>query len=430
MRLIFLLTILFNALALNLSAQVSTYQPWAHSNDAVAKLWQRISQGQVTLDSSSEKAFLRSLLAALEVPIESQTLVFSKTSLQNNLIHPQRPRALYFNDHLYIGWVQGGVIEIIAIDPGQEPQFYSLDIPVNSRQPPNLAPSEQCFSCHETTRTQRVKGLLVRSVFTADSGQPLLRHGSFLTTPDSPISERWGGWYVTGKHGSELHMGNVTASENPAGDSVHLPRNKGANLESIAHLFDTDPYLTTTSDIVALMVLEHQCAIQNLFTAATRFTLEALERQRAMQDAFGDPISDEPQGSALSLIQHHAQSIVKSLLFADEHPLPEGGIEGNPAFQDAFRKNRKETSDGRSLKDFQLHTRLFKHRCSYMIHSESFLALPPALKQAIYQQLESALDPTPSEGGMHLSASEREHLRNILTETHPEIAKAWKIQTP
>lgn len=406
------------------------YQPWEHSNDPVAKLWQRLHLGETTLDSTNEKAFLRSLLSALEIPIESQTLVFSKTSLQNNLIHPKRPRALYFNDHIYIGWVQGGMIEVIAVDPGQEPQFYSLDIPAKTRKTPHLAPSEQCFSCHETTRTQRVKGVLVRSVFPADSGQPLLSQGSFLTTPESPLSERWGGWYVTGKHGDELHMGNVTATENLPGTPITFPREKGANLESIEHLFDTTPYLTNTSDIVALMVLEHQCAIQNLITAATKFTSEALQRQRAMQEAFGDPISDEPQGSALNLIQHHAKTLVNALLFADEHPLPDGGIEGNPAFQDAFRKNRKQTSDGRSLRDFQLHTRIFKHRCSYMIDSVSFLSMPPALKEAVYQHLRTALASPPSEAGAHLSNSEREHLITILMETHAEIRAAWKPASP
>lgn len=402
--------------------QAVEFQPWQFSNDPVAILWKKIHQDKVRLDTSNEKAFLKDLLKNLDIPIESQVLVFSKTSLQTNLIHPKQPRAIYFNETTYIGWVQNGMVEVITYDPsnGGTPHFYVIERTSSRSNKPDIGLSEQCFSCHETTRTENIKGPFVRSVFTSETGQPLLRHGSFITNHASPLKERWGGWYVTGLHGDDLHMGNVIASEDPADQTVHLPREKGANLTSLDSLFNTNPYLTKTSDIVALMVLEHQCAVQNLFTAAAKATNEAMERQRSIQDAFGEPINDEPQGSALGVIQHHAEKIVKALLFIDEYPLQSPGIEGSTEFQEAFRRNRIENEEGRSLKDFQLRTRLFKYRCSYMIHAPSFKALPPPLKKQIHRLLQEAFAPEPSKLGEHLSDSEREHLRNLVLSSWTE----------
>lgn len=397
------------------SIEAVDFHPWEFSSDPVATLWKKIHQGEVKLDSSSEKAFLLDLLKHLDIPVASQVLVFSKTSLQNNLIHPKTPRAIYFNETTYIGWVQGGMLEAITYDPNDgTPQFYVIERSLSSPEQPGIGVSEQCFSCHETTRTENVKGPFVRSVFASKTGQPLLRHGSYITTHASPLKERWGGWYVTGQHGMDLHMGNVIATESADGQTVQLPREQGANLTTLEGLFDLKPYPAVTSDIVALMILEHQCAVQNLLTAAAKATHEAMERQRSIQDAFGETISDEPQGSALNVIQHHAEKIVKALLFTDEYPLQSPGVEGSSEFQEAFRRNRIENPQGRSLKDFQLRTRLFKYRCSYMIHAPTFKALPLPLKKQIHLQLQQAIAPEPSKLGEHLSESERENLRTLV----------------
>ncbi len=395
--------------------------PGGTSADPVAKLWRKIVQGKASLDISSDKAYLASLLKALDIPIASQVLVFSKTSLQNALIGPSRPRAIYFNEECYLGTVQGGAIELIGMDPVNGPQYYTLEYPQSAKALPVIVQSEQCLSCHESSRTGGVKGMLVRSVFPDAQGNPLLEYGSFVSTTDSPLSERWGGWYVTGKHGHDLHMGNVIAE--PQGAQVSLPRQQGANLTSLDCLISTEPYLTKSSDIVALMVLEHQCATQNTLTAAGKTMREAMERQHSLQEAFKEPRTDVPQGSALSILLDQTEKVVRKLLFSGEYELQDGGIEGDPGFQSAFQRNRHDDREGRSFKDFQLNSRLFKNRCSYMIYSESFAALPPVLKKQIHLRLREVLasfDPTRDKDYIHLSASEREHILQILEDTLPQ----------
>lgn len=406
-------------------AAESPFEPWKTSQDPVAKLWQRMCRGTLKMDTTSPQAFLKQMLRELDVPMASQVMVFSKTSLQNALISPLTPRAIYFSEEVYLGWCQGGMFELIGVDPVQGPQFYVMTFPYGRGEKPELSTSENCFNCHEGSRTNGVKGMLVRSVYPADDGLPILSEGSFVTSHESPLSERWGGWYVTGRHGGDLHMGNATAHETTGG--VVLDRKAGANVASLAKFISTEPYLTDTSDIVALMVLEHQCMMHNLITDAAKSTREAMARQHDLQKAFGEPVTDVPQGSAASVIRSHAEKLVKHMLFCGEYGLKDDGVEGAPAFQEAFRRNRVETKEGRSLKDFQLLTRLFKHRCSYMIHSQSFEALPVQVKTEFYTRLGAVLRGEDATGDFaHLSASERGNIREILLETKPEAAAAWK----
>ncbi|WP_038162087.1 hypothetical protein [Verrucomicrobium sp. BvORR106] len=408
-------------------------EPWKTSSDPVAKLWQRVQSGQVKLPvEGDEKTFLNAVLKELDVPVASQVLVFSKTSLQNALIGPMRPRAVYFSEEVYVGWVQGGMIEIIGMDPETGPHFYTLSQRGGADAPhrPELATDEQCLSCHESSRTGGVKGLLVRSVFADASGQPILSEGSHVTTHESPLSERWGGWYVTGRHGKDRHMGNAIAKETGAG--VQLDRERGANLTSLQDIISTQPYLTKTSDLVALMVLEHQCSTHNLLTDAAGSTRAAMARQRDLQKAFNEPITDVPQGSAQSVVRSLAEKLLRQMLFVGEYTLQDDGVEGDPAFQDAFRRNRRETEEGRSLKDFQLRTRLFKHRCSYMIYSQAFEALPRQMKDEFYSQLWQILrghDGRDKEFAS-LSESERTHIRTILLATKKDLPACWREQTP
>src|SRR5688572_19010692 len=69
-------------------------------SDPVAQLTGRLQRGEVKLQAEPTRGYLRSLLAALDVPAESQVLVFSKTSFQAPRITPQNPRAIYFNDQV------------------------------------------------------------------------------------------------------------------------------------------------------------------------------------------------------------------------------------------------------------------------------------------------------------------------------------------
>ena len=302
------------------------FEPWKTSADPVAKLWERVSAGRVKLDVSSRKSWVRGVLRELNVPVESQVLVFSKSSLQNALINPQTPRSVFYNEDTYAGWAQGGMMELIGIDPAHGPQFYTMAYPESKGELPVLATSDQCLSCHESSRTNGVNGMLVRSLYVDADGQPLLQFGSYLSGHESPIGERWGGWYVTGRSGKDQHMGNVLTKAE--GDRPVLDRAKGTNVMSLDRFFDTNPYLTKTSDIVSLMVLEHQCTLHNKMTDGAKSTREAMARQHDLQKAFNEPVTDTPQGSALTVIKSHAEKIVKHLLFCEEYALQDGGVEG------------------------------------------------------------------------------------------------------
>jgi hypothetical protein len=185
-------------------------------------------------------------------------------------------------------------------------------------------------------------------------------------------------------------------------------------------LIDPAPYPSAHSDIVALMVLEHQTGVQNVLTKANHSALRAMHMQTSLQRELGEPVQLQPVGTARRIIDHSAEAVLDALLFRDEAPLPEGGIEGDGAFEAAFAKLDQHKRNGRSLRDFQLHTRLFKYRCSYMIHSQTFAQLEPSLKQTVLDRLAAVLDGRDSSGRHdHLGGSERKHIRAILGDLLP-----------
>jgi hypothetical protein len=193
-----------------------------------------------------------------------------------------------------------------------------------------------------------VPGVIVRSVFPGPEGHPIMSQGSTVVDTTTPFSDRWGGWYVTGRHGDVLHRGNVTAIENKD-QSVDIDFEKGRREHHhLAPFFDTTPYKRKTSDIVALMVLEHQTSVQNVLTKANHTSLRAMHMQTSLQRELGEKVTKGPTGTARRIIDHCAEDVVEALLFKDEAALPEGGIEGDPAFQTAFTKRAPQSSDGRS----------------------------------------------------------------------------------
>ncbi len=233
----------------------------------------------------------------------------------------------------------------------------------------------------------------------------------------TPFSDRWGGWYVTGRHGDSVHRGNVIATENPD-NTCDMPVEEGANVQTLVKLFDTTPYPRASSDIVALMVLEHQTSVQNVLTKAHHNALRAVHMQTSLQKELGEPVLMQPTGSAQRIIEHSAEDVLDALLFKDEAALPDGGIEGDEAFQSAFVKTAPRSAEGRSLKDFQLLNRLFKYRCSYMIHTQTFAKMQPDLKSLVLGRLKTILDGKDTSGRYdYLGESEREHIATILVET-------------
>ena len=215
------------------------------SSDPISKLADELAKGTRKIDASTPLEKLRFVLKLLEIPEESQILVFSKTSKQNSLIHPGNPRCLFFNENSYVGYVPGGDMEVITQDPVLGSVYYLIG---TGRDQPALQitrDNSDCLSCHGTARTESIPGVLVRSVFPDEHGQPLLSRGTFLTDSSSPIPERWGGYYVTGRS-SLPHLGNRTYQES---DNREPPR-ESAVLTSLAGKIDVSRYPRPTSDIV------------------------------------------------------------------------------------------------------------------------------------------------------------------------------------
>lgn len=391
-------------------------------HDPIAELQKKIDSGEVQLDYDPRQQYLPALLKVLEVPLSSQMLVFSKTSFQLQKIFPSRPRALYFNDRVYLGWVQqGDIIEVASIDPELGPIFYALDIQ-QSATPRFIRDQGQCLVCHASSRTQGVPGLLVRSVFSDPSGHPIIGSGTFTTDHTSPLHERWGGWYVTGTHGSQRHMGNQVAAKRAG--QVDVDREAGANVTDLSSRLNTSPYLAPHSDLVALMVLEHQTQMQNYITRAAYEARSAMAYDRVMNQALDRP-ADTMSASTRRRIDSAVEKLIRYMLFAEEVPLT-APLAGTSTFTNDFSRTGPSDSRGRSLRDFDLQTRLFKYPCSYLIYSASFDALPPEVLQRVYQRLWDILtsqDTAPEFA--HLKPADRQTILEILQQTKSNLPTYW-----
>jgi hypothetical protein len=392
--------------------------------DGVDSLQKQIAAGELKLGSTDRQA-IEALLRRLQIPIESQLLVFSRTSFQRERINPNRPRALYFNDNCYVGWVPGGLIEITTLDPVLGPIFYSFDpAAVQTKAAHCFVRDIDCMRCHGGTFVRGIPGLLARSIFPDEQGDPIMRFGSEVVDLRTAFTNRWGGWYVTGLHGESLHRGNQLFSGKAEKPDQDLKR--GANVTDLSDRFDIKKYLFQgTSDIVGLLVFEQQMTIQNSLTRASLDTRRMLDYQKNLQAAFKTPPTEEPEyDSVKSVFEHSAQDVVDDLLFKDEARLP-AGLQGSPAFQKAFLSTAVKTSDGRSLKDFDLRGHLFQNRCSYLIYSETFRSLPTPLKRRIYARLGHALRPAdPDPRYAYLDREERARVLSIIQETDPKLWSA------
>lgn len=392
-------------------------------NNAVTRLQARLAIGDVKL-AGTELAQLRTILGELGVSPASQTLVFSRTSFQRTRIRPDHPRVLYFSDSVYVGWVPGGLVEIIAIDPQLGPVFYSLALPGTRSAAPAIVRDQDCLRCHGGAFVREIPGLFVRSLFVDAAGEPLLRHGTQIVDDETPFAERWGGWYVTGYQGTAPHRGNVFSGER--GDAlVFAPAS--ARPEELSAFFNPSAYLQSTSDIVALLIAEHQMSVQNSFTRAGFAVRRMIDYQHSLQKTFHEPQTDEPAyDSVKSVLNGAVQDVVDRLLFRAAAPLP-AGITGDPAYRAAFTSaDVRRDQAGRSLRDLQLTDRLFAQRCSYLIYSESFHALPDLLRHRILDRLDTALlARDPADRYAYLPPDEKIRIREILLATHPEARARW-----
>lgn len=392
-------------------------------SDPVAELQKRVDQKAVELEFDEDHGYLKSLLEHLGVPTASQVLVFSKTSFQLKRISPRSPRAVYFDDDVYVGWVRGGdVVEIAAVDPRQGAVFYTLD-QKETEHPRFLRRTYECLQCHSSSLTRGVPGHLVRSVYPAPDGRPILNAGTFLTDHTSPLKERWGGWYVTGQHGAQRHLGNllVRSAEGPEA----LDTDAGANLTDLRGRFDQDAYLSPHSDLVALMVLEHQTQLHNLITKANFLTRITLNDEKIMNDMLERPAGHRSE-SSLRRIASAAEPLVKYLLMCGEAPLT-APISGTSSFAAEFASRGPRDRQGRSLRELDLNTRLFKYPCSFLIYGESFDELPAPVKDRVYERLWEVLTGEDrTDDFAHLSLGDRRAILEILRDTKPGLPACWK----
>jgi hypothetical protein len=384
--------------------------PLTHG-DPVAALVQQVERGQAKLEYKDQRLeFLPSLLARLDVNADSQLLVFSKTSLHAELIGPKTPRAIYFNDDVYLGYAQGGALELAAIDPDEGVIFYTLEA-TRLREPRFLHRGDvECASCHGLAGST---SLLVQSVLPDADGNALFLPG--LTPPPTdhttPLEQRWGGWYVTGQHGSQRHMGNAVV-RNPYVSS-ELDQEGTQNLTSLNGRVDLRRYLTDTSDLVALMTFEHQVRMSNLIAQIGR-------RARAVEQ------SAKPDGPDADRLSATIEETLRYMLFVEEAKLDEP-IVGVSKFTTTFPARGPRDPQGRSLRDFDLRSRLFRYPLSYMIYSAAFDGIPDKAKSRLYQRLYDILtNHDTSEAFARVSSADRRAIYDILVATKPNIPAYWK----
>lgn len=380
--------------------------------DAVAALQKRLDRGQAQLTYEERRGYLESALRLLHVPPSSQALVFSKTSFQAPRISPQAPRAVYFNDDVYIGWVQDGdVLEVSAVDPQLGAVFYVL--PQRDEGPHRFVRvSKQCLECHYSAMTGGIVGHIMRSVHVLPDGQPDLAAGSFLTTDQSPLAERWGGWYVSGTASGQRHMGNQAAGKAPEADVTDLRR-----------LLDVSPYLTGHSDIVALMALAHQTHVHNLIARANWSSRAALADERQLRAEIGG-LSSAPLKSTMARIEAAVDPLVDGLLFVGEAPLA-APVAGTSTFAADFAARGPRDRRGRSLRELDLKRRLLRYPCSYLIYSRAFDGMPELARNAAYRRIWEILSGrTGVRSATNATPEERKAALEILIDTKPEFA-AW-----
>ncbi len=389
------------------------------SDDPISHLQKEMDAGRVRLTYNRKNGYLSAVLAQLKIPTSSQMLVFSKTSFQRDLITPHAPRALYFNDSTYVGWVQdGSVVEVATQSPQLGAVFYTLAQDSGGGPPRFQRQTYECLQCHSSSMTAGVPGHIMRSVYTHADGMPEFRAGTYLSTDQSPLSERWGGWYVTGQHGAMRHMGNVFAHGE---ENVILDREKGANLTSLRKLLDTTPYLTPHSDIVALLVAEHQTRLHTLLTKANYGTRMALYDEALLNKELNRP-TDYHSDSTRSRIHSVCDPLLEAMLFVKEAPLTDT-ISGTSGFAEQFTAQGPFDRQHRSLRQLDLHHRLLRYPCSYLIYSEAFNALPTEAKTYLYHRLCEILTSKDTRPDFaHLSPADRTAILDILADTKPDFA--------
>jgi hypothetical protein len=267
------------------------------------------------------------------------------------------------------------------------------------------------LQCHLIPGTLNVPGLEIASVIPAPDGSPRSPGSGIVVDSRTPLQDRWGGWYVTGTAGRLQHRGNAVASNPDQPEELDFLGTQ--NLTSLDKILDTTQYLEPTSDLVALMTIEHQTRVTNLLTrlgwetriAAYEGKLETFRKDR------------------LDML---VEQLVSYMLFAGEAKMTDP-IAGVSTFTKTFTARGPRDKQGRSLRDFDLQTRLFRYPLSYMIYSESFDELPEIAKARVFERLYDVLTGKDrSETYSKLSAGDRRAIFEIVRDTKPNLPAYWK----
>lgn len=359
----------------------------ADTDTVVDRANAKLRDGSAKLVFDEKTGYLKSVLELLDVPVESQVMVYTQTSLQAPHIKMDNPRAIYFNDRVSVAYIRGaGLIEVVAQDPKMGSVFYVVhETPAAGA---NFGrESSQCLRCHLSWDTLGVPGMSVLTTYPRKSENDYANGG--FVDHFKPIEERWGGWYVTGRKVPARHMGNYPLII-PKGVSTAPPAR-----ESLTGLFNLDGYLTPYSDIVALMVLEHQAHFANLVTRANY----------------------ETRLGEASRIAEAADTLAEYMLFIDEARLP-GPIEGSSGFTAKFLAQGPKDSQGRSLRELDLKTRLQKYPLSYMIYSPAFTSMAEQPKALVMRHIDRVLSgEITGEKYAAFTPDVRTAIREILNET-------------
>jgi hypothetical protein len=401
----------------------------AYSGPATAnrvyRLEQQLKSGEVKLQWEPHFGYLRSLLKALDIDLDTQVLVFSRTSLQIEHISPQKPRAIYFNDDTYVGFVQDStLVEIVTIDDDKGPVFYGFENttdygPVIDRE------GGRCLTCHDTYSmggggVPRV--MVLSSPVDDPSDQRHIQAGNEVDDR-TPFGERWGGWYVTGDTGSRTHLGNLPLVEDRGGTKLRDLRATRHNLAQLDAYFDVSKYLTDQSDVVALTVLEHQTSLHNLVTRVGYKVRTVLSRGMGSGGAGSIRAWEDLTGSDQTQLRQMMEPLVRALFMQDAAPF-EDRMVSSSGFAARFSKLGPHDSRGRSLRELDLHTRLFRYPLSFEIYSDHFDALPQYALDYIYSRIVEILQGRDTTGiSASLSAQDRQAITEILMDTKPALAE-------
>jgi hypothetical protein len=381
--------------------------------NAVSQLVEKLERGELKLEfEPGGRGYLKAVLDALGVDASSQTLVYSGTSLQASYIRPDNPRAVYFNDNVSVAWIRGApLLELAAQDPRLGTVFYQLAQTESASPRPSRM--ETCLSCHLSWDTRAVPGAFVLTTFPRRSDRDYANGG--VSDHREPMNRRYGGWYVTGDKVPPRHMGNqplifpgATSPEQTPAPALRT------TLAGTTLVRDIGEFLTPTSDIVALLVLEHQLHAMNLMTRT------GWEHRLVAGAAADAPVAPNEEPLITSRVREAVDELADYLLFVDEVPL--GTVKGNSGFAEWFQARGPKDVSGRSLRDLKLDGRLMRYPLSYTIYSLAFDGLPPAVRQATYRRLWDVLSsPTPDKRYAHLTAADRRAILDILRATKQDL---------